>query len=110
MSEPARLEDQSLIIHDLRLRLEEAEDLLAAIRRGEVDALVIKPGNRAQIWSLNGVDHVYRVLFETLNEGALTLGAEGVILYSNAQFAGLIGRRLQRVLGTSFQDFVIPAD
>ncbi len=103
-------EEQSLIIHDLRMRLEEAEEVLAALRRGEVDALVVKPGNRPQIWSLNGVDHVYRVLFETLNEGALTLNSEGTILYSNAQFAGLTGNRLQRVLGTPFQDHIIETD
>jgi len=105
-----RADDPALVIHDLQLRLEEAEEVLSALRRGEVDALVVKPGVRPQIWSLNGVDHVYRVLFETLNEGALTLDAEGMILYSNTQFAGLVGRRLQSVLGASFASFVIPAD
>jgi PAS domain S-box-containing protein len=103
-------EEQSLIIHDLQMRLEEAEEVLAAIRRGEVDALVVKPGMRPQIWSLNGVDHVYRVLFETLNEGAVTVSAEGTILYSNSQFAGLVGRRLQKVVGAAFTDLIAPAD
>jgi PAS domain S-box-containing protein len=105
-----REQEQALMIHDLRLRLEEAEEVLTAIRRGEVDALVVKPGVRPQIWSLNGVDHVYRVLFETLNEGALTVDAEGTILYSNTQFAGLVGQRLQRVLGTPFLGYVAPED
>lgn len=111
MSDTTRLmEEQALIIHDLRLRLEEVEEVLTAIRRGEVDALVVKPGTQPQIWSLNGVDHVYRVLFETLNEGALTLDREGVILYSNTQFAGLVGTRLQRVLGKPFAPYVVPED
>lgn len=103
-------QQQALIIHDLQLRLEEAEEILAALRRGEVDALVVKPGETPQIWSLNGVDEIYRVLFETLNEGALTVGSDGTVLYSNHQFAGLVGRRLQNVLGTPFQSFVAPSD
>lgn len=111
MNESTPLEqEQALIIHDLRLRLEEAEEILGAIRRGEVDALVVKPGETPQIWSLNGVDEIYRVLFETLNEGALTVGADGTVLYSNHQFAGLVGRRLQNVLGAAFHTFVAPMD
>lgn len=105
-----KVQEQALIIHDLRLRLEEAEEILGAIRRGEVDALVVKQGATPQIWSLNGVEEIYRVLFETLNEGALTVGSEGTILYSNNQFAGLVGRELQKVLGVPFQDFVAVTD
>ena len=103
-------QQQALIIHDLRLRLEEAEEILGALRRGEVDALVVKQGKTPQIWSLNGVDEIYRVLFETLNEGALTVGADGTILYSNHQFADLIGRELQKVLGVPFREFVARTD
>jgi len=105
-----REQAQALTIRDLSLRLEEAEEILAALRRGEVDALVVKPGDAPQIWSLNGVEQIYRVLFETLNEGALTLDAEGTILYSNGQFAALIGRPLQTVLGSSFEELVAPPD
>lgn len=111
MSELTPLEQaQALTIRDLNLRLEEAEEILAALRRGEVDALVVKPGDAPQIWSINGVEQIYRVLFETLNEGALTLDAEGTILYSNGQFAALVGRPLQTVLGSSFEELVAPAD
>jgi len=105
-----KVKEQALIIHDLRLRLEEAEEILGAIRRGEVDALVVKQGAIPQIWSLNGVDEIYRVLFETLNEGALTVGEDGTILYSNNQFAGLVGKELQCVLGSPFHDFVAEGD
>lgn len=105
-----KVKEQALIIHDLRLRLEEAEEILGAIRRGEVDALVVKQGATPQIWSLNGVDEIYRVLFETLNEGALTVGEDGTILYSNNQFAGLVGKELQSVLGAPFKDFVADTD
>ncbi|MCC2668654.1 MAG: domain S-box, partial [Armatimonadetes bacterium] len=111
MSEPTRLEQQqALLIHDLRLRLEEAEEILSALRRGEVDALVVKPGETPQIWSLNGVEEIYRVLFETLNEGALTVGEDGTILYSNHRFAELAGEPLKKVLGAPFAQFVTPSD
>ena len=111
MSEPTRLEQQqALVIHDLRLRLEEAEEILSALRRGEVDALVVKPGQTPQIWSLNGVEEIYRVLFETLNEGALTVSADGTILYSNHRFADLAGEELKHVLGAPFNRFVVESD
>jgi PAS domain S-box-containing protein len=101
---------QGLIIHDLRLRLEEAEAVLGAIRRGEVDAIVVKRGVTPQIWSLNGVEHVYRVLFEAINEGAATLSASGYVLYANHQFAALLARPLSRVIGGRFADWIAAPD
>jgi len=89
-------------IEQLRTRLEEAEQTLHAIRHGEVDALVVAGPNGDQIFSLAGAEHIYRVLAETMYEGALTVTQDGTILFCNRRFCELmkstqadtVGRRL----------------
>jgi PAS domain S-box-containing protein len=99
-----------LRIHDLTLQLQEAEDTLCALRHGEVDAIVVKTDAEEQIYTLKGADHAYRVLFETLNEGALTLGPEGTILCANSRFAQFVGLPLELVVGAPFESFLSAAD
>ena len=70
-----------LEVEDLRKRLEEAEETLRAIRSGEVDALVVSGPQGDRLYTLEGADQSYRILFETMEEGAATLGANGTVLY-----------------------------
>jgi hypothetical protein len=65
----------------LRDRLEEAEAAVDAIRSGEVDALVISSPDGEQVFTLQGAEHPYRVMVETMNEGAATVLEDGTILY-----------------------------
>ena len=55
-------------IKDLRIRLEEAEELRRAISEGDLDALVIPGPEGEMIFTLDSADHAYRVLVETMNE------------------------------------------
>jgi PAS domain S-box-containing protein len=96
-----------LQIHDLTMRLEEAEETLRAIRHGDVDAVVVRADQQVRVYALEDADHAYRVLFETLNEGALTLAADGTILYANTRVAELLGLPHAQVLGSRFPD-VLP--
>ncbi len=48
---------------------------MRAIRAGEVDALVVSGAEGEQLYTLQGADHSYRILLETMEEGAATLGA-----------------------------------
>ncbi|PYQ65165.1 MAG: hybrid sensor histidine kinase/response regulator [Acidobacteria bacterium] len=95
---------------DLRTRLLEAEETLRAIRRGEVDALVVEGGRGEQIYTLKGADHSYRIFLEAMHEGAATLTADGVILYCNRRFAEMARVPLEDVIGSSLRRFVRPAD
>jgi two-component system NarL family sensor kinase len=97
-------------ISDLRRRLEEAEDTLRAIRCGEIDALVISTPVGEKIYTLQGADQSYRILVETINEGAATLGPNGDILYANAKLAEILARPLEHIIGSPFQDYVAPFD
>jgi len=95
---------------ELRTRLEEAEETLRAIRSGEVDALVVSGPQGEQIYTLKSADYTYRILLETLNEGALTLTTEGDILYCNLRFAEMIKKPLEKVIASSIRSHVPAAD
>jgi PAS domain S-box-containing protein len=90
----------------LRARLAEAEETLQAIREGHVDALVVQSPAGEQVFTLKGVDHRYRQLVETMNEGALLVAPNGIIVYSNARFAELVKRPLAETIGASIHAFV----
>ncbi len=97
-------------ITELRARLDEAEATLRAIRSGGVDALVVAGKEGPQVYTLEGADHAYRVLIESMNEGALMLSADALILYANRRFASMVRRPLERVMGHSFHRFLSRAD
>jgi PAS domain S-box-containing protein len=94
----------------LKARLAELEDTLSAIQSGAVDALLIGKPSAEQVFTLKGAEQPYRVLIETINEGAVTLSLQGTILYSNRRFAELVALPLEQTIGASFQRFVAPAE
>lgn len=97
-------------LSELRQRLGEAEETLRAIRAGEVDAVVVEGKQGPQVFTLQGAEHAYRVLIESMNEGALTLTADAVILYANQCFARMVNRPLEQVLGSSFHTLLSTTD
>ena len=95
---------------DLRARLAEAEETLRAIRNGEVDAVMGAGKQSEQVFTLEGPERAYRVLIESMNEGALTLTADKTILYSNQCFARMVKCPLEQVIGNSFRRFLSAED
>jgi PAS domain S-box-containing protein len=101
---------ERLRIADLEARVRELEETLDAIRSGEVDAIVVSQGATSQVYALEGPDHPYRSLVENIQEGALTLTANGLVLYGNTAFARMRGAPLEHVLGSSLHDQIEPGD
>jgi len=95
---------------ELRARLADAQETLRAIRTGEVDTVVVAGKQGPQVFTLQGAGHAYRVLIESMNEGALTLTTNGLVLYANQCFARMVKRPLEQVLGSSFHDLLSAAD
>jgi len=93
-------------LEEFRIRAQEAEQALEAIRTGQVESLVVEGPNGTSIFSLESADHSYRVLVEAMNEGAATLGEEGTILYCNSRFAEMLDAPLERVMGSSIHRFL----
>ncbi|HEY1053295.1 MAG TPA: ATP-binding protein, partial [Prosthecobacter sp.] len=87
-------------LRELRQRLEEAEETIDALRRGAVDAVVVNDQGGHQVFSLTGADQPYRVYVERMQEGAVTVSADGIILFCNLRFADMAGAPLQRVIGS----------
>lgn len=110
MSRPTTLEEAISVIEELQSRLEEAEEGIRAIRSGEVDAIVVTGPTGEQVYTLSGAEHTYRVLVEAMNEGALVLSPEGLIVYSNRTFAAMLGQSVHDVLGHAIYEFVAEAD
>ena len=96
-------------IAELRLRLEEAEETIRAIRSGAVDAVVVEEPHGPRVYTLQTADRPYRLLVEEMQQGAVTLSNDGSIAYCNRRFADLVGRPLERLMGIAFRDF-IPID
>jgi two-component system NarL family sensor kinase len=92
-------------IKRLRTRVQELEETFLAIKRGRVDAVVINGADGDQVFTLQGAEHPYRVLVETMNEGAATLDKDGTVLYGNASFARILGVPLEDVIGTPLQKY-----
>jgi PAS domain S-box-containing protein len=91
---------------ELRSRAMEAEETLRAIRGGEVDALVVSTGEGDRVFTLTGADQPYRVMVETMNEGAVTLTPDGTILFCNQRFADMIKESLEKVTGSSIFQYL----
>ena len=91
---------------ELREQLQEAHELIHAIRTGAVDALAVQSAEGPRIFTLQGADQGYRTLIEQMNEGALLLSEDATVLYCNAHLATLLGRELSEFIGSSFHAFV----
>ena len=96
-------------VQELRLRLEEAEETLRAIRSGEVDGLVVDGPDGEHIFTLHGADHSYRVLIEAMQQGAASLSGDGIVLYCNRSFAEMVRTPHERVIGTAVTSFLPPS-
>lgn len=90
----------------LRERLVDAEAVIQAIRHGEIDAVVVNSSEGARIFTLEGSDHPYRMLVESMNEGAATLSEAGVILFSNPRLAALLGTTPAELAGTRLASWI----
>ena len=99
-------EDTEIV--ELKRRLEEAEETLRAIREGEVDALVMHGPESEVIYTLASADYPYRLMIDEMNEGAVSVSPDAFILYSNRNFAGILGLNGKNASGVPFGDFIVP--
>ncbi|MFZ0388818.1 MAG: ATP-binding protein [Calditrichia bacterium] len=99
-------------IDHLNRRLAESEETLSAIQNGGIDALVLQsPKGEEQVYTLKGANYIYRVIFESINEGALILSLEGTILYANSSFKKMLNlKREFTLIGNSLPSYISPSD
>jgi PAS domain S-box-containing protein len=108
---PARQADLLERIRELETRLEECEETLGAIRRGEIDAIVVEdPPGVQKVYTLESADRPYRLLIEQIQEGAVTLDGEGTVVYCNRRLAEMLRIGHEHLIGRSLQPFLFPGD
>ena len=93
---------------ELRAHLEEAQETLNAIRRGEVDGLVVSTPKGEQVYTISGAEKPYRILMENMREGAITLSDDNIILYCNLGFAKMMKVPLEKIVGSNIETMVSP--
>jgi PAS domain S-box-containing protein len=97
-------------VAELSARLEEAEETLSAIHRGEVDAVIVAGPAGNNVFTLQGADRAYRIFLEDMGEGAVTLTQGGLILYANRGFSEIVGAPLDQVIGSAIFRFLSSSD
>ena len=96
-------------IEELENRLAESEQLIDAIKSGEVDAFAINSNHQSEVYTLQSGDYAYRILIEEFGEGAVNLTEDGLIVYTNAYFFELLELSYEKIVGSSIFDFIHPS-
>lgn len=99
---PRTIEDLLLENEDLLRRLEEADTTLRAIRENEVDALIVSE----QVYTLQSAERPYRLLIEQMQEGAVTVSSDGLILYCNPRFSQMVRTPHEKTIASPFASFI----
>jgi PAS domain S-box-containing protein len=90
----------------LRRQISDLQETLSAISSGGVDAVVVGAADEEQIYTLTSADRPYRVIVESMGEGAATVSESGVILFANLQLARFLGVERDAMAGRDLADYV----
>ena len=95
-----------LEIGDLKIRPDEAEEILRSIRSGKVNSIVVSTAEGELVYTLKGANYPYLTIVENINEGAVILLPDGTIAYANQRFADMLGLTLEKIIGSFFHCFI----
>jgi PAS domain S-box-containing protein len=94
----------------LKIRLQETEETLNAIHENLVDAFVVQRENGFEIVTTSESQVPYRLMVESMNEGAVTLIPDGTIFYCNSRLGEMLETECEKLVGTAFRDLVVPEE
>jgi PAS domain S-box-containing protein len=90
----------------LKNKLEETEETLRAIRQYMVDAFVVTRESDLEVVTLSDAEFPYRMMVESMNEGAITLIPDGTIFYCNSRFCEMVQMKYKKLVGMSLQELI----
>jgi two-component system, OmpR family, phosphate regulon sensor histidine kinase PhoR len=73
-----------------------------------VDAFAFSNGEQHEIFTLQSGDFAYRVMVENINEGALNLSEDKLVVYTNRGFYHMLQLTYDQVIGSPITDFIQP--
>jgi PAS domain S-box-containing protein len=85
----------------LRRRLAENDDVFAAIRSGKADIVLKDEVRGHHIATFDEASETYRLIIESIEQGAATLSTVGTVLYANRSLAAMFGVPLGKLIGSS---------
>lgn len=97
-------------IERLNQQLDDLNEALAAIRDGEVDAVVVGGPQGELLYTQVNADRPYRVIVEEMGDGAVTVSERGIVLYANDRMAQLVRQPRAQLLGRMVTELVALAD
>lgn len=94
------------LIDDLRQRVTEAEDTLAAIREGSVDAVVVGGEGKDEVLVIGDDVSAFRNFMEAMEPGAVAVDSAGRLLYANARFRQIFNEDWDRLKGKPLSEML----
>jgi PAS domain S-box-containing protein len=91
---------------ELRRQIADLQETLDAIGSGGVDAVIVGSADQEQVYTLTSADRPYRVIVESMGEGAATVSESGVILFANPQLARFLGVDRDSMIGQDLASYV----
>lgn len=85
----------------LRSRLAESEETLRAISSGAADYIIMDSPTQTGVFAVEGSENPYRMMVETMDEGAVTVSPDDVVLYCNQRFADMVEGDPKTIIGNS---------
>lgn len=86
--------------------LRESQDMLQAIRTGEIDAVVVQRDGGEQIYVLDDANITYRRMIEEMNEGAVIFNPGGSVLFCNKAFALMVKYPVEEIVSKPITNFI----
>lgn len=91
---------------ELRLRLEESQSTLNALRNIKEDSFTETGVDFSNMISSSLSETSAQTFFEKMNEGAFILSPQGRIMFCNSYFARLMNMEIEKVIGSKLEFFI----
>jgi PAS domain S-box-containing protein len=106
----AKPQSQENETEELKNRLQETEETLNAIHDNLVDAFVVQREHGFEVVTTSESQVPYRLMVESMNEGAVTLIPDGTIFFCNSRLGEMLDTECEKLIGTAFQKLVVPEE
>ena len=88
---------------------QEAMEIVRALRRAQADGFVYESAVGLKVSVLDGTAEPYRVMVDTIGEGAVVLDQRGIVLFANPAMGRLVALNADQLVGHRLGGHMKPA-